>query len=91
MQRLWLGDSAEPICSVAVAQKLATNLFLPPDADDSWQIDTAVPGAARLGTNSHDAAQRVVDAGGSYKMIWENPGSFIVNQDASLRFRLQTF
>ncbi len=89
MKSLWLGDSAEPVCSVAVAQKLATNLFLPPDADDSWQIDTAVPSAARGGTNfSHDPAQRVVDAGGGYKMLWENPGPLIVNQDASLRFRL---
>ena len=89
MKRLWLGDSAEPICSVAVAQKLATNLFLPPDADDSWQLDIAVPGTPRPGTKvTHDPAQHVVDAGGGYKMIWENPGFLTENQDTSLRFRL---
>ena len=89
MKRLWLGDSAEPICSVAVAQKLATNLFLPPDADDSWQIDNAVPGDSRQQNNlSNDPTQRVVDAGGGYKMLWENPGPLIENQERSLRFRL---
>jgi len=89
MKRLWLGNSAEPICSVAVAQRLATNLFLPPDADDSWQIDNAVPGSPRQRNNfSPDPTQRVVDAGGGYKMIWEHPGPLIENQDASLRFRL---
>jgi hypothetical protein len=89
MKSLWLGDSAEPICSAAVAQRLATNLFLPPDADDSWQMDNAVRGASRQWNNlSIDPAQRVVDAGGGYKMIWENPGPLLENQDASLRFRL---
>jgi len=89
MKRLWLGDSAEPICSVAVAQKLATNLFLPPDADDSWHADIALTGSARPGTNfSPDPAQRVAAAGGGYKMIWENPGQLKENQDTSLRFRL---
>ena len=89
MKSLWLGNSAEPICSVAVAQRLATNLFLPPDADDSWQMDNAVPGSPRQWNNySNDPAQRVVDAGGGYKMIWENPGPLIENNDASLRFRL---
>src|SRR5947207_14211063 len=45
MKRLWLGNSAEPICSLEVAQKLATNLFMPPAADDSWQMDTSVTSA----------------------------------------------
>jgi hypothetical protein len=89
MKTLWLGDSAEPICSVAVAQKLATNLFLPPDADDSWQIDNPKPKSPRLGTDfSLDPARRLVDAGGGYKMVWENPGPLAENQDTSLRFRL---
>ena len=89
MTRLWQGDSAEPICSVAVAQKLATNLFLPPDADDSWQIGNAVSHAAGGGTNlSHDPAQCLVEAGGGYKMIWKNPGPLIENRDTSLRFQL---
>jgi hypothetical protein len=89
MKSLWLGDSAEPICSVAVAQKLATSLFLPPDADDSWQLENAVPTSLGPGTGfSYDPAQRVVDAGGGYKMIWENPGPLTENQDTSLRFRL---
>src|SRR5213076_3106309 len=65
MKRLWLGDSVEPICTVAVAQKLATNLFLPPDADDSWHIDKAVPGSPRPGTHfSRNSPQLVVEAGG---------------------------
>jgi len=89
MKSLWLGNSAEPICSVAVAQRLATNLFLPPDGDDSWQMDNAVPGASRQPHNlSNDPSQRVVDAGGGYLMIWENPAALIENHDASLRFRL---
>jgi len=72
MKRLWLGDSAEPICSVAVAAKLATNLFLPPDPDDSWQIDNAAPGWQQK-NRSNDPGRRVADAGGGYKMVWENP------------------
>ena len=89
MKRMWLGNSAEPICSVDVAQRLATNLFLPPDADDSWQMDKVETGSSRQRNNfSHDPAQRMVDAGGGYKMIWENPGPLVENGDASLRFRL---
>jgi hypothetical protein len=89
MKSLWLGNSAEPICSVDVAQRLATNLFLPPDADDSWQMDNTVPGYPLPGNySSHDPAQRVVEAGGGYKMIWENPGTLMENRDTSLRFRL---
>jgi hypothetical protein len=87
MKNLWLGDSAEPICSVAMAQKLATNLFLPPDADDSWQIDNARTSQQR-NPLSNEPTQRVVGAGGGYNMIWENPGGLIENQDTSLRFRL---
>ncbi len=91
MKKLWLGNSAEPICSAAVAQTLATNLFLPPDADDSWQMDKAVAGSSRQPNNfSHYPAQRVADASGGYKMIWENTGPLIENRDASLRFRLLT-
>src|SRR3989441_983778 len=89
MKTLWLGNSTEPICSVAVAQRLATNLFLPPDGDDSWQMDNAVTGSLRQWNNhSNDPAQRLVEAGGGYKMIWENPAPLIENQDISLRFRL---
>jgi len=89
MKNLWLGDSAEPICSVAMAQKLATNLFLPPDADDSWQIDNVVPGISQQRNPlPNGPAPRVVGAGGGYNMIWENPGGLIENQDTSLRFRL---
>jgi hypothetical protein len=82
MKRLWLGSSADPICSAEVAQMLATNLFLPPDPDDSWQIESA----AR--STSPDAAAGVADAGGGYKMIWENPGPLVRSLDASLRFKL---
>jgi hypothetical protein len=89
MKQLWLGESVEPICTVAVAQRLATNLFLPPDADDSWQIDNAAPGVSRPETKfRRDPARRVVDAGGGYTMIWENPGRLTENQDTALRFRL---
>ncbi|HKS35585.1 MAG TPA: hypothetical protein VJW76_00245 [Verrucomicrobiae bacterium] len=89
MKGLWLGNSAEPICSTAVAQMLATNLFFPPDPDDSWQMDngTAAP-LTRRKDPSRDAARRVADAGGGYKIIWENPESTTKNLDASLRFKL---
>src|SRR5205823_9059792 len=89
MKRLWLGDSREPICSLEVAQKLATNLFLPPDADDSWQMDKAVTGVPLPRSNSpNDPGQRVVGAGGGYTMIWENSAPLIENHDISLRVRL---
>ena len=87
MQKLWLGNSAEPICSVAVAQRLAANLFFAPDLDDSWQIDSAV--GASL-SERKDSAQRIVDASGGYRMTWENSGPLIENHDLSLRFKLLT-
>ena len=80
MKRLWLANSGEPICSASVAQMLATNLFFPPDADDSWQMDN---GAAA-------SPSQAADAGGGYKMIWENPASAAKNFDGSLRFKLLT-
>lgn len=80
MKRLWLGNSAEPICSTAVAQMLATNLFFPPDPDDSWQMNS---GAAA-------SAPQVAETGGGYKIIWENPEHVGKNLDASLRFKLLT-
>ena len=89
MKSLWLGNSPEPICSIAVAQRLATTLFLPPDADDSWQFDEGVTGSSRQqNKSSHDPARRVVDVGGGYRMIWKNPAPLIENQEASLRFGL---
>jgi len=91
MQKLWLGNSAEPICSVAVAQRLAANLFFAPDLDDSWQIDSAIE--ASLPQAKHgpqDSAQHVVDASGGYRMVWENPGPLAENQGMSLRFKLLT-
>src|SRR2546430_5233946 len=89
MKRLWLGNSAEPICSAAVAQILATNLFFPPDPDDSWQMDSGTPASSPQRKHlSQDAARQVADASGGYKMIWENPESMTKNLDASLRFKL---
>jgi hypothetical protein len=91
MKRLWLGNSGEPICSVAVARMLSTNLFFPPDPDDSWQMGG---GAAALLPQrkdlSQDPARQVADASGGYKIIWENPGSMKKNLDASLHFKLLT-
>lgn len=89
MKRLWLGNSAEPICSAAVAQMLATNLFFPPDPDDSWQMDLAGTASSQQNSRvSRDAAQSVANASGGYKMIWENPDPSVQNLDASLRFKL---
>ena len=89
MKRLWLGNSEEAICSVAVAQMLATNLFFPPDSDDSWQMDNgpsvSSPQRNRL---SQVAGQQIADANGGYQMIWENPESMVSNLDSSLRFKL---
>src|SRR5437016_6410776 len=52
-------------------------------------MDNAARGDLLPGLNfPHDPGRRVVDAGGGYKMIWENSGPLIENQDASLRFRL---
>jgi len=89
MKKLWLGNSAEPICSVEVAQRLATNLFLPPDPDDSWQMVGAGTASSQNGNQrSEDAGRRISEAGGGYKLIWENPGAVVENLDASLRFKL---
>ncbi|HEU0040414.1 MAG TPA: hypothetical protein VFR76_14190, partial [Verrucomicrobiae bacterium] len=91
MKRLWLGNSAEPICSIAVAQMLATNLFFPPDPDDSWQMDGGA--TASSPQRRHflpDAARQVAETSGGYKMIWENPEPTVKNLDASLRFKLLT-
>ncbi len=88
MKALWLGNSAEPLCSAAVAQRLATNLFFPPDRDDSWHWDSGVRTAQPSGSFSPDADQRVAELSGGYKMIWENAGPLVENRDASLRFKL---
>jgi len=91
MKRLWLGNSAEPICSVAVAQMLAANLFFPPDPDDSWQMDSRATSLLPQRKDlSHEAERPVADASGGYKIIWENPQSMTRNLDASLRFKLLT-
>jgi hypothetical protein len=89
VKRLWLGDSAEPVCSASVAQRLAANLIFPPDPDDSWQMNseaTSSPTAANHGWQ--DAVRQVADISGGYKMIWENSESIGRNTDASLRFTL---
>jgi hypothetical protein len=86
MKRLWLGNSAEPICSAAVAQMLATNLFFPPDPDDSWQVDSGT--TASTPQRKPSAMRQISETGGGYKMIWENPQPTAKNLDASLRFKL---
>ena len=91
LKRLWLGNSAEPICSVAVAERLATSLVFPPDPDDSWQMDSAETGSSQQREHlSTNPAERAADASGGYKLIWENPGALVENLDASLRFKLLT-
>ena len=93
MKRLWLGNSAEPICSAAIAQMLATNLFFPPDLDDSWQMDGAASSALppeERGVRAEGSATMplVADASGGYKMLWENPSLLTENREVSLRFKL---
>lgn len=91
MKRLWLGNSAEPICTAAVAQMLATNLFFPPDPDDSWQMDSGMTASTPQKKQSpHDAMRQISEAGGGYTMIWENPQPPLKNLDTSLRFKLLT-
>jgi hypothetical protein len=91
MKRLWLGNSEEVICSAAVAQMLATNLFFPPDPDDSWQMDgRPIESSSQRKHISPDAMRRVVEVSGGYKMTWENPESITRILDGSLRFKLLT-
>jgi hypothetical protein len=72
-----------------VAQALATNLFFPPDPDDSWQMDRATAATAPQSIHSPpDAARQVVHAGGGYKMIRENPKVTINSLSGSLHFQL---
>lgn len=87
MRRLWFGESDEPICSVAVAQMLATNLVLRPDPDDSWHLDRTGGSRGTIAAGSGAPSQMVADAGGGYKLIWENPAQ-PVKQFGSLRFKL---
>jgi hypothetical protein len=60
---------------------LATNLFFPPDLDDSWQIDNR-------SMERQKGASGELDLGGGYKMRWENPGGLMENREVSLRFNL---
>jgi hypothetical protein len=91
MKRLWLGNSGEPICSAAIAQMLATNLFFPPDPDDSWQLDGGATATSPQRRHlSQPETSPIADAGGGYKIIWENPAPLMKNLDASLGFTLLT-
>jgi len=85
MKSLWLAKSGEAICSINVAQMLATNLVSPPDPDDSWQMGQSATLPA-----SQASPQQTADASGGYKIIWENPAATANNLDASLRFKLLT-
>ena len=85
MKNLWLAKSGEAICSIAVAQMLATNLYFPPDLDDSWHMSRGT-----TTSKSAESTRLVTDAGGGYKIAWENPGDKANNLDASLRFKLLT-
>ncbi len=78
MTRIWLGNLSEPICSSTVAERLSTNLFFPPDRDDSWYLHS-----------QKDSATQVL-VGGDYLLRWENPSTLKRDQDVSLRFRLLT-
>ncbi|MEO6035675.1 MAG: hypothetical protein ABIQ35_10500, partial [Verrucomicrobiota bacterium] len=82
MKRLWLGNSAEAICSAAVSQMLAQKLFFPPDPDDSWRMEIGAT------ASSQNSPSPVADAGGGYKIIWENSGVPGKSFDGSLRFKL---
>ena len=78
MKKLWLANSTEAVCSTTVSQMLATNLFFPPDPDDSWQMER----------ETAQGTQKVFDAGGGYKVLWEDAGTLVENLDTSLRFKL---
>jgi hypothetical protein len=88
MKKLWLGNSGEPICTAEVAQTLAAKLAFPPDPDDSWQMDNGpvVPASSGPGPTATQAAE----AGGGYKIIWQNPRAARESLDESLRFTLLT-
>lgn len=89
MKLLWLGQAAEPICSLAAAQMLATNLFFPPDPDDSWVINSsAIAGSSRSSASATSPAGRTVTLSNGYKMIGNNLDGLVQNRDVSLRFRL---
>jgi len=85
MERLWLGTATEAICSAEVAQRLAKDLPLPPDPDDSWQMNNAMSASASVVGSPREA-----EAGGGYKLLWENPEVAVQNLDTSLRFKLLT-
>jgi hypothetical protein len=84
MKRLWLGNSTEPICSAELAQMLATKLAVPPDIDDSWQVDLSEP--ARLAQD--ERSPKAAEITGGYKMLWQSEGPLIANREVLLRFRL---
>ncbi len=80
MKKLWLGSSGEAVCSTVISKMLATNLFFPPDADDSWWMD--------YGAGEGTEAGRVADASGGYKIVWQNPEAIGRSLDTSLQFQL---
>lgn len=88
MTRLWMGNLTEPICSPQVTERLS-KLFLPPDPDDSWQLDGANT-AAMQEKRSTETAPRIAEVSGGYKMSWENPQPLVENKEVLLRFRLLT-
>jgi hypothetical protein len=89
MKMLWLGKSSEPICSLAVAQMLATNLFFPPDPDDSWVMNSsAIASSSDPAGAPTSPPNRIATLGNGYKMIWINPVNLVQNRDLSLRFKL---
>jgi hypothetical protein len=88
MKKLWLGNSGEPICSAEVAQSLATKLAFPPDPDDSWQMDNGPVAPAPSAASSPTA--QTAEAGGGYKIVWQNPRAARESLDESLRFTLVT-
>jgi hypothetical protein len=90
IKKLWFGDSGEPISSHDVAQSRATNLFLPPDPDDSWRMDSAAAPSTQAEKHVADSTRQSADAGGGYRMIWKNSGPLEKNLDTSLRFKLLT-
>ncbi|MFO1500294.1 MAG: hypothetical protein U1G07_18225 [Verrucomicrobiota bacterium] len=86
MRRLWLANAAEPVCSTAVSERLATNLFYAPDPDDSWQVDSRGSSSSRTGR----AGSQIATVAGGYQVLFEPSRPLLANVDDDLRFKLLT-
>lgn len=83
--KLWRpADGSDEVCSLTWLLRNSAKLFLPPDPDDSWHVG----GAVRRDVPAPKDSIHLSRQSNAPAVVWEQPGSLLVNRDASLRFQL---